>query len=211
MTTLPDHYFNPYDRLAPFYDWMARALLLPFGGEGRFRRRAVDALEIEPGMRALELGCGTGGMTAHLLRAGARVTALDLSRPMLARARERAPAAEILEQDILAYEGEGAFDRALMAFVLHEMQPETRRRALGVAVSSVRHGGLVGVLDFAGEAPRPIDLVFRAYLRVAEPEMATELLDGSLRDEIEAAGLEIVRRELLAAGTAQVFVGRRRG
>jgi SAM-dependent methyltransferase len=39
------------------------------------------------GRQALDLGCGTGRHTRALLEAGARVTALDLSPEMLARAR----------------------------------------------------------------------------------------------------------------------------
>jgi demethylmenaquinone methyltransferase/2-methoxy-6-polyprenyl-1,4-benzoquinol methylase len=203
----PAHYYDPYDWLAPYYDWMARVLLIPFGGETRFRRRAIEALDIHAGDEVLELGCGTGRMTRHLLSARARVTALDLSAPMLERARRAAPGARILEHDILDFEGDHRFDRVLLSFVLHEMQRDIRARALKVAASAVRPGGLVGVLDFAGHAPRPIDRVFRAYLRVAEPEMAGELLQDSLPSELEDAGLKLVRQVPLAAGTAQMLVG----
>lgn len=41
------------------------------------------------GKRVLELGCGTGKNTEWLARESAEVTALDFSRGMLARARER--------------------------------------------------------------------------------------------------------------------------
>ena len=209
MSRTPEHHFNPYDWLAPFYDVMARALLLPFGGEVRFRRRAIDTLEVRPGHTVIELGCGTGAMTEHLVAAGGRVTALDLSRPMLHKARRRVADATFREQDILSVEPEGAYDRALMAFVLHEMSAPIRRRALAAAVGALRPGGLLGVLDFAGDAPWPIDRVFRAYLSVAEPEMATELLDGSLQTELQEAGLTIVRHRHLARGTAQMLVGRK--
>jgi ubiquinone/menaquinone biosynthesis C-methylase UbiE len=42
------------------------------------------------GDRILDVGCGTGIFTLDLLAAGARVTGLELSRPMLRRAGERA-------------------------------------------------------------------------------------------------------------------------
>lgn len=42
------------------------------------------------GLNVLELGCGTGDLTLHLLRAGAAVTALDISREMTEIARKRA-------------------------------------------------------------------------------------------------------------------------
>jgi SAM-dependent methyltransferase len=42
------------------------------------------------GLRILDAGAGDGRLAAELAARGARVTALDLSRPMLERARERA-------------------------------------------------------------------------------------------------------------------------
>ncbi len=44
----------------------------------------------EFGGPVLELGCGTGQLTIPMARAGVTMTGLDLSEPMLARAREKA-------------------------------------------------------------------------------------------------------------------------
>src|SRR4051812_43585466 len=41
------------------------------------------------GLRILDLGCGTGRHSVALATAGAKVTALDFSKGMLARARTR--------------------------------------------------------------------------------------------------------------------------
>ena len=39
----------------------------------------IDALEILPGERALEIGCGSGLVSLHLAKAGATVTAVDVN------------------------------------------------------------------------------------------------------------------------------------
>jgi SAM-dependent methyltransferase len=52
------------------------------------------------GRPVLDAACGTGRHTARLHAAGARVTALDLSPAMLARARERTPGPRYLTADL---------------------------------------------------------------------------------------------------------------
>ena len=209
MSRTPEHHYDPYDRLAPFYDWMARTMLIPFGGEHRFRERVVDALEIEPGTHVLELGCGTGAMTRRMLDRGARVTGIDLAEPMLERARRRAPEADLRRADLLELDLGEPVDRVLLSFVLHEMAEPIRRGALATAARHLADGGRLVVLEFADDAPFPIRPVFRAYLRVAEPELAGEVLGEALQREVEAAGFAIERRIPLAAGTTRVLIARR--
>lgn len=73
-----------WDEYAPFYDWENARTLgrrdLPYW-------RHVLGLEA---VRTLELGCGTGRLLVPLARAGVAMTGIDLSRPMLDRARVRA-------------------------------------------------------------------------------------------------------------------------
>ncbi len=49
--------------------------------------RTMDPLELRPGARVLELGCGMGRFTALLLERGFEVTALDLSEFLVDRLR----------------------------------------------------------------------------------------------------------------------------
>ncbi len=58
----------------------------------RYHERLWDALDIQPGDRVLDIGCGTGQTTRDAARAASPGTALgiDVSGPMLARARQQA-------------------------------------------------------------------------------------------------------------------------
>jgi SAM-dependent methyltransferase len=56
--------------------------------------RLIDAADPKPGDRVIDIGCGCGATTidfAERVRPGGEVLGLDVSEPMLARARERAP------------------------------------------------------------------------------------------------------------------------
>jgi ubiquinone biosynthesis O-methyltransferase len=51
---------------------------------------AFHLFQIEPGMRILDVGCGTGNFSVKLARKGASITGIDISEQMLAIARKRA-------------------------------------------------------------------------------------------------------------------------
>jgi ubiquinone/menaquinone biosynthesis C-methylase UbiE len=52
--------------------------------------RVVEALEIEPGARVLDVACGTGGVALRAARAGADVVGMDISADQLEKARASA-------------------------------------------------------------------------------------------------------------------------
>ncbi len=55
-------------------------------------RAALDRAVVKAGDRVLDVGCGCGGTSLAMARAGAQVTGVDISAPMLAAARQRAAA-----------------------------------------------------------------------------------------------------------------------
>ncbi|HVF56349.1 MAG TPA: methyltransferase domain-containing protein [Pyrinomonadaceae bacterium] len=76
-----------YNRLARFFVFFEWLFLLPRG----IRRQAVSRMELKPGSRVLEVGCGTGRNLAPLVEAvgpEGRVYGVDLSEGMLAEAGE---------------------------------------------------------------------------------------------------------------------------
>jgi len=77
-----------YDRLASIYPLFSLVLLLPFG----IRAKAVKRLELKPGDKVLEVGCGTGRNLPHLVEAvgpTGEVFGVDCCDAMLAKARQR--------------------------------------------------------------------------------------------------------------------------
>jgi trans-aconitate methyltransferase len=62
-----------------------------FGVITRFGAGVVDLLAARPGERILDLGCGTGHLTAQIAQLGADTIGLDSSEPMIDRARAAYP------------------------------------------------------------------------------------------------------------------------
>ena len=115
-----------YRRWAGVYDAV-------FGGISAFgRRRAVAAVNALPGQHVLEVGVGTGLALPHY-HIDKRVTGIDLSDDMLARARHRVAAQGLgnvkglLEMDAEATEfADSSFDIAVAMFVA-SVVPNPRR------------------------------------------------------------------------------------
>jgi demethylmenaquinone methyltransferase/2-methoxy-6-polyprenyl-1,4-benzoquinol methylase len=104
-----------FDRIAPVYDVMNRVMTA--GLDVRWRRLAAAAV-VRPGDRVLDAACGTGDLALADARAGAgRVTGLDFSEAMLARARRKAPDLEWVRGDMLALPfADATFDAATVGF-----------------------------------------------------------------------------------------------
>src|SRR5437879_12863114 len=87
MTMAPESVRAMFDRIAPVYDVMNRVMTM--GLDLRWRKLAARAV-VQHGDRVLDAACGTGDLAVADRRAGAeRVTGLDFSEKMLARARRK--------------------------------------------------------------------------------------------------------------------------
>jgi phosphatidylethanolamine/phosphatidyl-N-methylethanolamine N-methyltransferase len=139
-----------YKRWAGVYDTV-------FGGiSGWARRRAVAEVNRIPGSRVLEMGVGTG-LALPRYTAEKRITGIDLSTDMLARARTRVAEQRLVNVDaLLELDAEqtgfeaGSFDIAVAMFVA-SVVPHPRR-LMAEMRRVVRPGGhILFVNHFAAE------------------------------------------------------------
>jgi ubiquinone/menaquinone biosynthesis C-methylase UbiE len=193
--------------VAVSYDVLNTMLWLP-SGSGRLRRRFVDALGIHAGNRVCELGCGTGLVTRHLCAAGADVTAVDGSPAMLAAARRRAPTAAFLRGDVLATPLDGSFERIVLAFILHELDPARRVALLRRAAELLTGKGRIGILEWARPTHTIRGRAWTAAVHAIEPPIAHDILDDGLDAAIAATGLMAFDDRRLAGGRARVVLAR---
>ena len=213
-----------FSRISPQYDRMNR--LMTAGLDGRWRRAAVAAAEPR-GADVLDIGCGTGDLSAEFRRAGAgSVIGADFSAAMLARARDKAAGKAgdgWLQADALRLPfADGSFDAVASAFVLRNLVDLPA--AFAEMARVLRPGGRVVALDITHPPPGPFGAAMRFGFEQGVTRLAGILsgqgrayryLPGSLEgyppaDElsrmIEAAGAEPVRYRRFGGGMVALHV-----
>jgi SAM-dependent methyltransferase len=163
----------------------------------------IDFAGVEPGMRALDVGCGPGALTAVLAdRLGAAsVAAAEPSEPFAQACRARLPGVEVVSAPAEALPfADGAFDATLSQLVVNFMSDP--RGGVRELARVTRPDGVVAscVWDYAGEMT-----LLRAFwdaARDVDPEGAAAVDEGvvmpwcgegELGDLWRAAGLRDVR------------------
>ncbi|GAA3188524.1 class I SAM-dependent methyltransferase [Streptomyces virens] len=113
-------------------------------------------LSFPAGSRVLDLCCGPGVFTVPLARRGHRVTGVDLSAPMLERARKRSADAGVpvthVRADARTYTAPAGFDVVLNMFTSfgYFEDPADNERVLRTMYGCLAPGGTL-VLDLAGK------------------------------------------------------------
>ena len=157
----------------------------PFAGYTELHDQIFDIVHAREGVTALDLGCGTGKLTARLLEAGHPVTGVDFSENMLAAARKNAPGAAFVQAELKEVPEKLAgqtFDCIVAAYVLHHL-PDGDKYALLTALKALLNPeGVIILGDVSFPDREGLEAVREAY---------EEDWDDSefylVREELEAA------------------------
>ncbi len=112
--------------------------LLTLGRLRALKERLADEY-IRPGMRVLEIGCGTGTLTQMMAARGAQITAIDAAPAMLAEAERKLQSEiaagqvhlKLMDATLIGERFQGqAFDAIVSTLVFSELPPEEQRYVL---------------------------------------------------------------------------------
>ncbi|HWF48703.1 MAG TPA: class I SAM-dependent methyltransferase [Bryobacteraceae bacterium] len=132
---------SPYDAIAGLYhdlwaDWYLPASL-----------RALETLffsQVSAGASVLDVCCGSGHVTKELVQRGYRVTGVDASGELLARARADLPAVEFRIMDVRHLVLDRTYDAALSTFdsLNHVLSLIGLRQVFAGVLHALKPGGL---------------------------------------------------------------------
>ena len=113
-----------FDDWADTYDASVQEVDFPFDGYELVLDEVARLAAVQPGMRILELGIGTGNLTKRLVNSGCEIWGVDFSAEMLALAQVNLPQVVPVHADILGVdwprELNMRYDRIVSAYVFHE-------------------------------------------------------------------------------------------
>lgn len=154
----------------------------------------LDLLEPAPSERVLDLGAGTGTLTARIAERGATVVGLDASEAMIARARASYPSIDWVVADGQALDYDAAFDAVFSNAALHWML-RARDVADGVRRALIPGGRFVAEFGGVGCCRTALRAAERLLAEMGEaPERWFRWYFPSIAEYagvLEAAGLEV--------------------
>jgi S-adenosylmethionine-diacylgycerolhomoserine-N-methlytransferase len=174
-----------YRRQRHFYDLTRKYYLLG-------RDALIGELQLAPGARLVEIGCGTGRNLIAIARRypGVRLYGLDASAQMLKTARLQLARAGLEEQVILVQGlaedlapgmfGQTEFEHVLFSYSL-SMIPGWRE-ALFAGAKALSGGGLIHIVDFGDLKTMPGRALLRLWLGLFHVTPRGELLEALEND-----------------------------
>lgn len=173
-----------------------------------------------PGARVLEIGCGTGALTAQLAQRGAQVVAIDLAPAMLSHAERKLREAGLLDQvtlklmdaaEIGELTDQAPFDLIISSLAFSEMSSEEEAFTLRAGRELLAGEGRFVVLDEAIPdrlAPRLLFGLLRLPLRLLTwllTRATTRPLRGMDALQI-AAGYRLEERQPILGGALCIWI-----
>lgn len=151
-------------------NWDSQAYDRDFAFVAAYGVELLDWLKPLPGERIVDLGCGTGELTARLVDAGATVIGLDADPAMIDAARERlGDAVELRVADAHDFSVDEPVDAVVSNAALHWMPAQVE--VLGCVSDALRQDGrFVAEMGATGNVASITSAVDRACREAGLPE-----------------------------------------
>lgn len=173
--------------------WDAKKYQYGYNFVWRYGGELIGVLAPAAGERILDLGCGTGQLTAEIAKSGAVVTGLDRSMEMIAEARRQFPEIAFVVGDGTDFQMDAPLDAVFSNAALHWMKPP-KKVAASIARALKPGGRLVAEFGGKGNVQSVLDAVRAVIGKVENPWYYPGIAEyASL---LERHGLEVTFAEL---------------
>jgi ubiquinone/menaquinone biosynthesis C-methylase UbiE len=202
---------DPYQKFAAHYDRFIGPLI-----DG-LRHIGMKMYPAKPGMKVLEVGCGTGTNLMLYRQAGCFVYGIDRSPSMLEIARTKlGEEAEVQLGDALnmPYQDD-FFDLVMAMFALHEMPGEIRPLVMREMIRVTKQEGRILIMDYhPGPIRFPEGWIYKAIMIFFEKAAGRDhfsnyrdfLSRNGLPGLIENQKLVLDKEKIIIAGNIAFFL-----
>ncbi len=150
---------------ARYYDRVVGIISL--GRERKFRQAALELVDIDPGMKILDVGCGTGSLTiAAKQRQGndGTVMGIDPSSNMVSLAQEKTAKAQVeVDFQVGVIEKidfpENYFDLVLSSLMMHHLPAELKKDGLQEVYRILKPDGTLLIVELDPSAFSLVSLI----------------------------------------------------
>ena len=202
---------DPYRKFVPIYD------LVIGSPNSIIKRIRLNFAPPVPGMKVLDVGCGTGANLKPYSEAGCSIYGIDLSPSMLGRARSKFGESADLRLGDAAHMPfqDGFFDLVLSSYTLHEMPNKRRSSVINEMVRVVKNDGNLLLTDFhTGPLRFPDGWIGKAFITFLEILGGREhllngrdfLASGGLQGLIEPFRFNVDKKEIFGGGNIALFL-----
>lgn len=204
-----------------YYNFMIKFLMLPFGGESKWRNKMLEPIFFSKEEKILDMCCGTGGATLFISKKaldGSNIIGIDLSAGQLkhARTREYLCDTSFIEGDVTRTNyPDNYFDKVFIAHAIHEMKRELRLATLRESHRLLKENGQLYVF----ELDRPKSVLLRVFIFIwflywlpfnFETPTRKEMMKYGVTNEIKEVGYFNVRKHSVFNGVFQTVIGEKR-